>query len=110
MAIDIVGLCVLGLLCGGATEIPRALTPRALSSCFMCSCFTFPPTGTFPDLFGTRLGRGLDGVFYHLPAPPSPQPQPPQPLPQNPVPGTFFLSRTHPAASTDSPASNASTC
>src|SRR5687767_879928 len=70
------------------------MPPRTMT-CF-ASSWSFKPTPLDPprplrDLFWTRLGRGLDGVFCHFPAPPSPQPQSPQPLPQNPVPRENFF-------------------
>jgi hypothetical protein len=69
------------------TNPPRA--PRASSTCvasclrgfvpfkfFMFHVFRLPRT----DRFGTRKGRGLDGVFYRQLAPPSPQLRPHNPF------------------------------
>src|SRR5688572_12522456 len=97
MGIDISILCVLCLLRGGAMEIPRIDAPARPDPLRAFALNQTQSAGPTPDLFGTRLGRGLDGVFYHLPAPPSPQPQCPQPLPQDPVLRAFFFFAAHPS-------------
>jgi hypothetical protein len=62
-----------------------------------------PPTGPFPTRNGPPKGPGLDGVFYHLPAPRPPQPQPRQPLPQNHVPRQIFFPSPRPPRATRHP-------
>ena len=92
---------------------PPAPPPRALAPLRFTSLRFLPMSGNVPflqprppprpahtpdrprtnrDPSGTQTGRGLDGVFYHVPAPSPPQPQPRQHLPDNPVPHEKFSS------------------
>jgi hypothetical protein len=85
------------VLCGGATEIPRAHTQTLFN--FMCSRFTCSPcaaepTGTVRDHFGTPFGPGFLSpscpAIATTPAPSVPS--------ENPRPACFFFFRAHPSS------------